>query len=343
MSTSPTYSIIIPSYNYGHYLVECIGSLKAQTFSDWECWIIDDGSTDDTANIAAKLTQEDTRIKYHYQENAGLSAARNRGISLSNGRYIQFLDTDDLLEKDKLQYFAEIFEEQPAIDLLYAEGRLFIENDLSKLYLNYTDLEQEPWTLQISGKGEQIAAEFLKFNRFLVNMPIVKAEIAKKLLFDVQHSHSDDSKLVKEVFEKVSMRFIQGNDDWDFWMRIALDGATFYKAPFKENTYSLLRLHGGSMSTKQAAMLCSQLMMRIKWNKLMPAGPLKTKNQLMLQQNRLVYGIYLKQESQFKLGQRFIWSAMVAAKSLKYSLFALVSLFLSGHTSMKLLKKVTGQ
>lgn len=343
MSSIPTFSIIIPSYNYGHYLAECVHSLQSQTFTDWECWIIDDGSTDNTAQIAAQLTKDDLRVKYHYQENAGLSAARNTGITLSKGQYIQFLDTDDLLEKDKLQYFDSIFKDRPEIDLLYAEGRLFIENNLEKLYLNYTDLEQEHWTLQKSGSGNSIVEEFLKFNRFLVNMPVVKTSLAKELFFDVQHSHSDDSKLVKEVFEKVGMRFIQGNDDWDFWMRIALSNATFYKAPNKENTFSLLRLHGGSMSTKQHAMLCSQLMMRIKWNKMIPEGPIKAENQRLIQQNRLIYGIYLKQKDQYRLGQRFIISSLVAAKDLKYSLFALVSLFLSGNTALKLLKKVTGQ
>ena len=122
--------------------------------------------------MAKRLCKLDARIRYIYQVNSGLSNARNTGISESIGEFLQFLDADDLLQKNKLSHFAEYIKTNPNADLLFAEGRLFNDHDLSTFLLNYPDLEQEHWTLQKSGKGDEIIQEFLKFNRFLVNMPL---------------------------------------------------------------------------------------------------------------------------------------------------------------------------
>ncbi len=89
-------SIIIPTYNTQKYISETIQSVIDQTLSDWELIIIDDGSTDNTVQIVEEFKKRDTRIKYYYQENAGVSAARNKGIELSKGEFIAFLDADDI-------------------------------------------------------------------------------------------------------------------------------------------------------------------------------------------------------------------------------------------------------
>lgn len=96
-------SIIIPCYNQGKYLNEALESVYNQTYSTLECLIIDDGSTDNTAEISKEWTKKDTRFKYFYQKNKGVSSARNFGIKLANGDYFQFLDSDDLLHKNKLK------------------------------------------------------------------------------------------------------------------------------------------------------------------------------------------------------------------------------------------------
>ena len=94
----PLVSIIIPCYNYSNYLVFTLESLQEQVFKDWECLIIDDGSTDDTKLKAETFLKKDSRYRYIYQEQKGVSAARNKGIAQSRGSYIQFLDADDFLE-----------------------------------------------------------------------------------------------------------------------------------------------------------------------------------------------------------------------------------------------------
>jgi len=99
--TPPRVSVIISCYNQAHYLPSAVYSVLAQTFADWEAIIVDDGSTDDTGNVAAQFT--DARIHYIHQENRGLSAARNSGIRAARGEYLAFLDADDEWEPHFLE------------------------------------------------------------------------------------------------------------------------------------------------------------------------------------------------------------------------------------------------
>ncbi|NIW46854.1 MAG: glycosyltransferase, partial [Gammaproteobacteria bacterium] len=89
-----TVSVIIPAYNQGHYLGECVQSVLDQTYPDFEIIIVNDGSTDNTQRVAKSFS--DPRIKYIYQENRGLSGARNTGIRNAIGTYVTYLDSDDL-------------------------------------------------------------------------------------------------------------------------------------------------------------------------------------------------------------------------------------------------------
>ncbi|WP_459210606.1 glycosyltransferase family 2 protein [Aquimarina rhabdastrellae] len=93
LEPTPLFSIIIPLYNKASYIKNTLDSVLAQTVSDYEIIIIDDGSTDQSATIAKAVS--DTRITYTYQENQGVSAARNHGIQLARGTYITFIDADD--------------------------------------------------------------------------------------------------------------------------------------------------------------------------------------------------------------------------------------------------------
>lgn len=94
---SPFFSIIIPVYNVAPYLRECLDSVLAQTFTDWEAICVDDGSTDGSSVILDEYAARDPRFRVIHQPNAGVSAARNRGIALSQGRYLSILDSDDVI------------------------------------------------------------------------------------------------------------------------------------------------------------------------------------------------------------------------------------------------------
>ena len=92
----PLVSILISTYNRAHLLHDTIHSVQAQTVQDFEVVIVDDGSTDDTADVVAALQLEDPRIRYFHQENQGVAAARNRGVDESLGHYVAVLDDDDI-------------------------------------------------------------------------------------------------------------------------------------------------------------------------------------------------------------------------------------------------------
>ena len=96
-------SIIIPTYNRADYIMECLDSVRGQIYQNYEVIIVDDGSTDDTSKILHPLIQEGNRYKYYYQENCGVSRARNLGIDKAQGEYLIFLDSDDKMNKMTLQ------------------------------------------------------------------------------------------------------------------------------------------------------------------------------------------------------------------------------------------------
>ena len=111
-------SIIVPCYNQAVYLPNAIASLQAQTLADWECIIVDDGSTDNTAEVAANIALKDNRIRLIQQLNNGSASARDRGLREAKGEFIQFLDADDTIEPEKLERQVE-FMEKKGLDLSY--------------------------------------------------------------------------------------------------------------------------------------------------------------------------------------------------------------------------------
>lgn len=99
----PQISVIVPVYNSAKWLGRCVDSIMAQTFGDFELLLIDDGSTDGSADFCDSYAARDARISVLHKANGGVSSARNEGIALSRGEYITFVDSDDWLEPDYLQ------------------------------------------------------------------------------------------------------------------------------------------------------------------------------------------------------------------------------------------------
>ena len=91
----PIISIIIPVYKVEHCLVKCLDSIRAQSFSDWECLLIDDGSPDSSGDICERYAQVDSRFHVYHKENGGASSARNVGLDHASGCWICFCDSDD--------------------------------------------------------------------------------------------------------------------------------------------------------------------------------------------------------------------------------------------------------
>jgi glycosyltransferase involved in cell wall biosynthesis len=101
----PRFTVIIPTYNRGHRIDETIRSVLNQSFSDWDCIVVDDGSVDCTHGVVQSAASNDRRIKYLYQPNAGVSAARNRGMAHSESEWVAFLDSDDAYLPNALSTF----------------------------------------------------------------------------------------------------------------------------------------------------------------------------------------------------------------------------------------------
>jgi len=108
---NPLVSVVIPTYNGARYLEEAVKSVLRQTYRNLECIVIDDGSADNTLEIVDKIGSKDSRVKYFYKTNGGLSSARNFGITKSKGEWIHFLDSDDWLNDDKIRFQLKFFDE----------------------------------------------------------------------------------------------------------------------------------------------------------------------------------------------------------------------------------------
>ncbi len=124
---TPAISIIVPVYNVEKYLSRCIDSILAQTFREFELILVDDGSTDNSAEICDKYATKDSRIKVIHKENSGQSSARNSGLEIATGKYIGFVDSDDWISTDCLEYLYTLIEKSKA-DAVSADFVFAYEN-----------------------------------------------------------------------------------------------------------------------------------------------------------------------------------------------------------------------
>ena len=179
---SPIVSVIIPAYNSSKYIAETIKSVLSQTFKNFELIIVDDGSTDDQQEIIQKYCESEIRIRSIYQENQGVSFARNAGFNHSKGKFIAFLDADDIWLEDNLQLKLDKFE-QDDFALVHSDSYLIDEN--SKL-LNG----------MMTGNEGMLLHEILKWKEAQVPGPssiLVKREVIGTVgLFDTNLSTSAD-------------------------------------------------------------------------------------------------------------------------------------------------------
>lgn len=121
----PIVSVIVPCYNEGRYLRDALNSVAKQSYYNWECIIVNDGSTDETEYIAQEYIQKDARFKYIAKKNGGLPGARNSGIKSAIGQYILPLDADDKIAVDYIKKGVEIFLNIPEIKLVYCKAEWF--------------------------------------------------------------------------------------------------------------------------------------------------------------------------------------------------------------------------
>ncbi|MCP9493824.1 MAG: glycosyltransferase [Pyrinomonadaceae bacterium MAG19_C2-C3] len=201
----PLISVIIPCYNQAHYLPESVQSVLAQTHADWECIIVNDGSTDNTKEVALALAGGETRIRYIEQSNRGLSGARNKGVAEAKGQYIQFLDADDLITPRKFEIQLQVLSEINEPSVSYSDYYCSADDVTVVLHKHF------PRTRLDSANPLRDMA--LNWETEL-SIPV------HCFLFDVR------------LFQHHNVQFddtLPNHEDWDCWMRLfALRPKTFY-------------------------------------------------------------------------------------------------------------------
>ena len=216
----PIVSVIVPCYNYAHYLSETLQCLLDQTYKNWECIIVDDGSTDNTKDIATTFTGSDSRFRYFFQSNKGLSTARNTGIKNAKGLYIQLLDADDLISATKFENQVAHLQKHPECDIIYGDYQLMTV-DKTKYWqqenVNWIEMRHEPFT------------EFLCYWEKGFTIPI-HAYLFKKTCFE-QWGYFDPE--------------IPTHEDLALHLNFSLKGANYF---LLKNIVATYRVHASSMA-----------------------------------------------------------------------------------------------
>lgn len=165
--SSSLFTIVIPTHNRAERLATAVKSVLAQSYDDWELLIIDDGSTDNTRSVAESFT--DQRIRYHYQDNRQLNGARNTGVKLATGRYIGFLDDDDLFKPNHLSVLQNGMTADGFSHDIYRSGELLQQGEKITPVPNYqngSDILRQYWEKVTGMFGMVFKADLMKANTF---------------------------------------------------------------------------------------------------------------------------------------------------------------------------------
>jgi glycosyltransferase involved in cell wall biosynthesis len=225
-------SVVIPAYNYAHFLPEAIASVLAQTWTDLELIIVDDGSTDNTPEVCALCT--DPRVRPIRQANAGLSAARNTGIREARFPYIAFLDADD---RWRPEFLARVMSEFERLGPSFAAVGSFFSR------MNANGELLPPPRQNFLHTAELTAASFCLRNR-----PLSSSVVIRRSVFD-ECGNFDTA--------------LRSSEDRDMWIRITSRGHRFY---FLGDHLAVIRRHPQNMSKNAPRMKRnSGLVLRRAW------------------------------------------------------------------------------
>lgn len=222
---TPLVSIIIPTFNRAHLIGETLDSVLAQTYTNWECIVVDDGSTDNTDELLVSYCNKDKRFQYHHRPKdrlPGGNAARNYGFELSKGEYIQWFDSDDLMLPDFLKNKVVVLTNE--LDLVICSGYKVNQylNNKKTIKLNESaDLFREYvlWKLQILTPSILFRKSFLIdkdlfcskiyrgqetefFSRLFFLLPQRNYKIINSPLFLYRQHHKSKTKLNKKYIKK---------------------------------------------------------------------------------------------------------------------------------------------
>jgi glycosyltransferase involved in cell wall biosynthesis len=232
-----TVSVVIPTYKHRDLVVETIESVLGQSFGDFEVIVVNDGSPDDTEQVLAGLI-ETGRIRYFRQPNRGQAAARNRGLAEARGKFVAFLDDDDLWPGDKLRWQVELFDLYPQAVMAYGDCAIIGRRG--------------PGEPSVTGPASglfcgDVRDKLLELNHIVSpGCTLIRTDVLRKLGgFDPQ---------------------IWGADDWDLYLRLTLEGPFAYR----KQTALLYRRHDENASQDDYRMYVNCCKVQRRHDRLQP-------------------------------------------------------------------------
>lgn len=212
----PLVSIILPTYNRATLLPRSINSVQAQTFTDWELIIWDDGSTDDTKKVVESFG--DKRIRYFFDHNHGMSYALNQAIEHTRGIFIAFLDDDDVWKESKLTIQLELLTKYPEIDLVFGD---------------FTNFNQVTGKLGIGFSQTAGAMKLLKTRRIAEHERLITGNFLEAIMHD--NFIAFDTVIIRKSMVDLLGKFneeLRNGMDLEYWWRFGLMGG---KAAYTES------------------------------------------------------------------------------------------------------------
>jgi len=218
-------SVVVPAYNYASYLSDCLESVLRQPGIKAELIVVDDGSTDDTRRVVDTFGE---RIRYVYQDNAGLSSARNTGLRFATGKYILFLDADDVLGDDTLEPRVRFLDQNPSVDIAMCRSRFLG----AKGWL--------PWQKEWLRSDRDIFSHLLVSNLGPPHAFLIRKRVVEQIgWFDLS---------------------LRACEDYDYWFRAATAGFCIRPSP----GYVYYRKHTLSMSANMERQLAYDVVLHGK-------------------------------------------------------------------------------
>lgn len=285
----PKVSIVIPVYNGEKYIKKTLSSVFNQSFKDFEVITIDDGSQDKTKKI---LKTYGKKIRYIYQENKGTAAARNTGIKAAKGKYIAFLDQDDLWLPQKLAEQVKILDKKPKVGLVFCGSFLLNEGRLIGFFHSRLGI-----TIAISAKD--IFNQLVEEN-FIPTLTVL---------------------LRKEAFDKLGLlkEDLVGTDDHEMWLRVAEYG---YRFEAVRKNLAIYRIHPEAQSRKfknmyqNTAKIYDQLLKRPDFSRAEKRKIRQAKKRIYLNYKK---GYYWAKSNELLRKEKYLAARQLFLKGFKYN------------------------
>ena len=299
------FSVVIPLYNKLHYVRSAVRSVLAQTLSPLEVIVVDDGSTDGGADAVASIG--DPRVRLVRQSNAGVSAARNRGIELARGDWVAFLDADDWYHPEMLAALAQAHEACPDADMLGAGFR--------KMPPAF-GADPEPWPVSDSFYEVEVVDDLRV--RWMKTAPFCTSSVAIRT----------------DLLRRIQPCFVTGEqhgEDLDLWFRVAdLSRVAVVNAPF-----AVVRVLPDSLSTRNARHTLPAFLQRMQQRALSGEIPAKHRRSALwfVGQMHVTLARDALDAGDRKLALRWLLRGRRVVLTRRWALTALMALFMPTHVA----------